>query len=90
MHVKEIRRLGIGFTEWTTGANRPVMISDLEAAYRKEELIETYTEAEAEARAMIYKGDRAEHPTGKHDDRIFARAIAWGMRMIPETGAEFF
>jgi len=64
--------------------NRPTMISQLEEAYRKEYLIESYDEAENEARDMIYTpSNRAEHQKGKHDDRVFARAIAWQMRMRP-------
>jgi len=88
-HVLGLRRMGIDVYEWTTGLNRPIMISDLEEVYRKETLIESYPEAENEARDMEYKNDKAEHKVGKHDDRVFARAIALGMRNIPETGIEF-
>lgn len=90
-HVMKFRKLNVRFTEWTTtGTNRPVMISDLEEAYRKEELIESYLEAENEARDMIYvSGDRAEHPAGKHDDRVFARAIAIQMKKRPRGGVTF-
>ncbi len=90
-HVLQFRRLDTRFTEYTTSAtNRPVMISDLEEAYRKGDLIETYPEAENEARDMIYTdGNRAEHPNGKHDDRIFARAIAYQSRMMPAAGVTF-
>lgn len=84
-HVQKAKELGINYTEWiTSGANRPVMITDLEEAYRKEELTESYIEAEDEARNMIYtKSNRPEHQQGKHDDRVFARAIAWQMRQQP-------
>lgn len=86
-HTAQARKMGIRFIEWnTSGTNRPVMITQLEEAYRKEELVESYTEAEGEARNMIYtNNNRAEHPKGgnKHDDRIFARAIAWQIRKRP-------
>ena len=84
-HVKHARERGINFTQWdTTGANRPSMISELEEAYRKEELIETYAEAENECRDMIYTTtNRAEAQKGKHDDRVMSRAIAWQMRKRP-------
>ena len=84
--VKEATDLEVSFNEWeTTGTSRPIMITDLEQAYRKEELIETYTEAEGEARNMIYnKKNRAEHPNGKHDDRVFSRAIALQMFNMPK------
>jgi hypothetical protein len=84
-HVQRLRQLGVSFIEYeTTATNRPIMITDLEEAYRKELLIESYPEAENEARDMEYKeNNRAEHKKGKHDDRIFARAIAWQMRFQP-------
>ena len=84
-HVAEAKKLKIPFVEWTTGAtNRPVMINDLEAAYRKAELIESYREAKGEAMGMIYtRTNRAEHQDGKHDDRIFSRAIALQMLKAP-------
>lgn len=87
-HVQQFRKIGVRFTEWdTTGTTRPVMITDLEEAYRKEELIETYPEAENEARDMFYSStNRPEHPSGKHDDRVFSRAIAWQMRKRPTPG----
>jgi hypothetical protein len=90
-HVQKARQLGVRFMEWeTTGANRPVMIADLEEAYRKGDLVETYLEAENEARDMVYseKG-RPDVPSGKHDDRVFARAIAWQMRNAPRAGVVF-
>jgi hypothetical protein len=82
-HIQKLRALGVPYLiEWeTTSASRPVMITELEEAYRKEHLIEGYLEAENEARDMEYKdNNRAEHKQGKHDDRVFARAIAWQMR----------
>mgnify|MGYP001186268481 CR=1 FL=1 len=84
-HCREAARRGIRFKEWnTTGTNRGMMITELEAAYRKEELIEGYKEAENEARNMIYdKSNRAKHPEGKHDDRVFSRAIALQMSKVP-------
>jgi hypothetical protein len=84
--------LDVAFVEWnTTGTSRPILISDLEEAYRKEELIETYTEAEAEARNMIYnKANRPEHPSGKHDDRVFSRGIALQMFKMPKPSITFF
>jgi hypothetical protein len=91
-HVEHAKKLGdIYYEEWgTTAANRPTMITELEQAYRHEDLIESYTEAENEARDMIYTtGNRAEHQKGKHDDRIFARAIAWQMRNAPMPGIDW-
>lgn len=84
--VEKLKALDVSFIEWnTTGTSRPVMVSDLEEAYRKENLIETYTEAETEARDMIYnKQNRPEHQNGKHDDRVFARAIALQMFHMPK------
>lgn len=90
-HCNRFRQLGTPFMEYeTTGTSRPVLITDLEEAYRKEELIESYTEAENEARDMQYseKG-RAEHPTDKHDDRVFARGIALQMIKRPKPGVSF-
>lgn len=90
-HVRKAKELGIPFRSWTTtGANRPTMILDLEEAYRKAELIETYDEAENEARDMDYgENGRAEAKKGKHDDRIFGRAIAWQMRERREASVEW-
>jgi hypothetical protein len=90
-HVQKARSLGIRFMEWeTTGASRPVMITDLEEAYRKGELIETYAAAENEARDMEYgESNRPEHKKDKHDDRVFSRAIAWQMRKRPVPGVTF-
>ena len=89
--VNKAIELEIPFEEWnTTGTSRPIMISDLEEAYRKETLIETYSEAEGEARDMIYnKQNRAEHPSGKHDDRVFGRCIALQMLNRPQPGISF-
>lgn len=91
-HIQKLRALGTrNFIEWeTTGANRPVMITDLEEAYRKVELIETYSQGENEIRDMEYsENNRAEAKKGKHDDRVFARAIAWGMRKRARPGVTF-
>jgi hypothetical protein len=88
----EFKKLDYYFEEWnTTGTSRPIMIVDLESAYRKGELIETYVEAEAEARNMIYNSsNRPEHPNGKHDDRVFSRAIALQMLNRPKPSYEEF
>ena len=88
---QKMQSLGVRFTQWeTTGTNRPVMITDLEEAYRKGELIETYMAAEDELRDMEYGEDnRADHKKGKHDDRVFARAIAWQMRKKPMPGVTY-
>ena len=85
-HINKLRELGVAVHEYnTTSANRPVMITDLEEAYRNEELFETYAEAKAEAENMQYdEQNRADHPTSKHDDRVFARAIAWQIRKMPQ------
>lgn len=79
------------FKEWnTTATTRPLLVTDLEEAYRKEELIESYAEAEDEARNMIYTSNRPEHPIGKHDDRVFSRGIALQMTKGGKAGVEFF
>ncbi len=89
-HVQKARQLGVRFMEWNTGNNRPVMISDLEEAYRKGELIETYPEAENELRDMEYNGEnKAEAKKGKHDDRVLSRSIALQMRNRPRPGVTF-
>lgn len=86
-HVREAQKRGVAHMPWTTGTNRPVMISDLEEDWRKENLIETYPEAVNEAYDMIYAtSTRAEHQPNKHDDRIFARAIAWQLLKGPRPG----
>lgn len=84
-HILKLKSLQCPFKEWnTTGASRPVMITDLEEAYRKEELVETYPDAENELRDIYYDAsNRAVHPQNKHDDRVFARAMAWQARKIP-------
>lgn len=89
---RALDRLGVSFEEWnTTATTRPVIITDLEEAYRKEELIESYPEAEAEARNMRYnQKNRPEHPPGKHDDRIFSRGIALQQMKQPAPSVEFF
>lgn len=90
-HVQKAKLLNIRFMEWeTTGASRPVMITDLEEAYRKGELIETYPAAENELRDMEYgENNRPDAKKGKHDDRVFARAVAWQMRKKPVPGVTF-
>ena len=87
----KLKSIDVRMTEWeTTGTNRPVMLIDLEEAYRKGELIETYSEAEDELRDMEYgENNRADHKKGKHDDRVFGRAIALGMRNKPRPGVSY-
>lgn len=89
-HVQKAKQLGVRFTQWNTGANRPVMISDLEEAYRKGDLIETYPEAENELRDMEYNSEnKAEAKKGKHDDRVLSRTMALQMRNKPRPGVTF-
>jgi hypothetical protein len=85
-HVMKLKSLGCPFQVWnTTGASRPIMITELEEAYRKGDLIETYNEAKNEALDIFWDStNRATHPQGKHDDRVFARAIAWQARKMPQ------
>lgn len=87
-HCLKLKSLGVQYQEWeTTSASRPVMITQLEEAYRKGYLVETYLEAKNELLDMAYNdNNRAEHRQGKHDDRVFARAIAWQMRSAPVPG----
>jgi hypothetical protein len=93
-HCLKMESLGVDFESWDTGAaNRPTIITDLEEAYRKENLIETYPEAEGELKTMIYTEKRtnssslrAEASKKHHDDRVFARIIAWQMREVPTAG----
>lgn len=84
-HLRELKRLGCRTREWTTNATtRPVMLVDLEQAYRKGELIESYDAARTEALDMYYdEGNRPDHPKGRHDDRVFARAIALQLSKMP-------
>lgn len=90
--TQKAKEMRIKFESWTTsGTTRPPMILDLEEAYRKEEMVESYPEAETEARNMIYNdSNRAEHPKGKHDDRVFARAIAYQIMKLPKPSVDFF
>lgn len=90
-HCNKFEGWGTRFEPWdTTAASRPVMITDLEEAYRKGDLVESYPEAENEARDMQYgENNRADTKKGKHDDRVFARAIAWQMRKMPVAGVTF-
>jgi hypothetical protein len=84
-HVKEAQKLGLIFDKWTTdGTNRPVMVNDLESAYRNKEVYESYSEAQDEALAMIWVNDRADHPKDGHDDRVMARAIALQLATKPQ------
>lgn len=89
--TQRLRALEVKLSEWeTNGTNRPVMITDLEEAYRKGELIETYPDAENELRDMEYtEANRADHKKGKHDDRVMARAMAWQMRKKPVPGVTY-
>jgi len=90
-HIQGMKKLGVNHKEWnTTGTSRPVMITDLEQGYRKEELIETYPEAEAEAKGMMYDAkNKPVHRNGKHDDRVFGRAIALQMSKLPISRVSF-
>lgn len=84
-HVKEAQKLGLIYTKWTTdGTNRPVMINDLETAYRNETVIETNQDAQDEALAMVWVNDRADHPKGGHDDRVMSRGIALQLATKPQ------
>lgn len=84
-HVKEAQRRSLIFDKWTTdGTNRPIMINDLESAYRNKTAIESYPEAQDEALAMIWINDRADHPKGGHDDRVMSRAIALQLATKPQ------
>lgn len=91
-HMKELKRLRVRFVEWeTTAANRPTMIAELEGAYRKGDLVESYREAEDELLSMVYTDKRtnashyrADAPKSRHDDRVMSRAIAWQVRHRPE------
>jgi D-ribose pyranose/furanose isomerase RbsD len=84
-HVDLAKKHGIPHFEWvTSGTTRPIMIADLEEAYRKEELIETSREAEAELRNMIYtSSNKPEAQKGKHDDMVLSRSIALQMAKVP-------
>jgi len=96
-HCERLELLEVSFTEFHTGANnRPTIITDLEEAYRKEMLIESYPEAANELRSVIYTDKktsssalRAEAGKGKHDDRVFARIIAWQKLQEPTPGISF-
>lgn len=87
----KLESLEVRFSEWeTNGVNRPVMITDLEEAYRKEDITETYPEAEDQARDMEYgENNRPDHKKGGHDDLIFARAIALQMKNRPQPGVTY-
>lgn len=90
-HCEKLKDLGVQFKEWTTdNSTRPVMIVELEEAYRKDELQETYLEAKNELMDIFYDDkNRPSHRANRHDDRVFARAIAWQMRKEPEPNLRF-
>ena len=85
-HCTKLKELGVHFDEWDTNTRtRPMMISELEAAYRKGDLKETYMAAKNELLDMFYDdNNKAVHPENGHDDRVFARAVAWQQRKSPE------
>lgn len=84
-HVEKAKQHRVSYEPWETNATtRPIMLTSLEEGYRKEEVIETYPEAEDEARDMIYDAqNRPDHKPNGHDDRVFARTIAYQMRLRP-------
>lgn len=90
-HCAEMRKNMVPFTEWnTTGTSRSVMLSELEQAYRKGELVESYEDAQNEALDMFYdNSNRPVHPNNGHDDRIFARAIAYQRSRGPRPGVSW-
>lgn len=90
-HCQKFEQWGIPFEEWeTNSATRPMMIVELEEAYRKDELRETYLEAKNELLDMFYDDkNRPSHHEGRHDDRVIARAIAWQMRKVVPPGFEW-
>lgn len=81
-HVNKLQSMGVQFYPWeTTGPNRTPTMLELEEAWRKEEMFETYEEAKNEALDMFYDDkNRPTHPASGHDDRVFARVIAYQMR----------
>lgn len=87
-HCQLLKQLGIAFQEWeTTSTTRPMMIAELEAAYRKNELQETYIEAKNELLDMIYDDkNRADHPSKGRSDRVISRAIALQAMKSPIPG----
>ena len=90
-HCQKLKEMRIPFREWeTTATTRPIMIVELEEAYRKKELLELYPEAKNELLDMFYDDrNRPDHRRGRHDDRVFARAIAWQQRKVPEPNIRF-
>lgn len=90
-HCQKLRELGVVFEEWqTTTATRPLLIVELEEAYRKDYLKESYLEAKNELLDMFYDDkNRPCHRSGKHDDRIFARGVAWQMRKVARPDVTF-
>lgn len=69
---------------WVTSAkSKPVMISELEGALRRGEVRISDEETLRELQVYEYKDSAHEHsgaPSGYHDDRVIALAIAWQMR----------
>ncbi len=90
-HCEKLDEWNIPFEKWSTdSSSRPLMITELEEAYRKDEMRETYPEAQNELLDMYYdEKNKPVHRQGKHDDRVFARAIAWQMRKVGEPGIRF-
>lgn len=90
-HIQKARDLKINFRAWnTTESSRPLLITELEESYRKEELFESYLEAKNELLDMSYnEKNKPEAPANKHDDRVFARGIAWQMRKTADPSVRF-
>ncbi len=89
-HIEKAKQLHVKHKEWNTGENRNIMMSNLEEAYRKADLIESYPEAQDELANIIYNdNNKAEAPKGKHDDRVMSRAIAWQMKKMPVPGVSW-
>jgi len=90
-HCQKLEDLDIEFSKWNTSStSRPLMITELEEAYRKGELLETYPEAQNELMDMQYDDkNKPVHLDNKHDDRVFARAIAFQQRKQQEVNFRF-
>lgn len=91
-HIRRFKDLKVKhLQEWeTTGAIRPTMIAELEEAYRKDDLIESYQAGAAELHDIEFsENNRAEAKKGRHDDRMMARAIAWQIRKTPRPSVTF-
>lgn len=89
--ISNYKRLGTAFEEWnTTESSRSTMLTELEEGYRKEELLETFSAAQTELLNMYFdKNNKAVHPQGQHDDRVFARAIAYQVARRPGPGLDW-